>query len=325
LRLEPDDVTAAQQRARRTNRPHNVARKTYATALLDILLNRWAEQRDLDTEAERDYLLQSLRESPDVRREINLCWMPTSAQTLLRRLYADPQLLARYAAGLSQSELALLQRGPEASWTPADLPLLDELALLLGELEDPETERQRRARAAEHAAEVAYAEHAISEDNLGGGLVDAETLASRFAEQPERPAIAERALADREWTYGHLVVDEAQELSPMAWRALLRRNPSRSMTLVGDLDQRSGHRRVAGWSQLLGRTGSPQLRTAMQTINYRPPATIMTTAAQVLERAGGGRATPVRSARDVPQALRITHVDDAAQALPAVLRDELEA
>src|SRR5699024_1796482 len=256
------------------------------TALLDILLNRWAEQRDLDTEAERDYLLQSLRESPDVRREINLCWMPTSAQTLLRRLYADPQLLARYAAGLSQSELALLQRGPEASWTPADLPLLDELALLLGELEDPETERQRRARAAEHAAEVAYAEHAISEDNLGGGLVDAETLASRFAEQPERPAIAERALADREWTYGHLVVDEAQEL---------------------------------------GQAGSHQLRTAMRTINYRTPATIMTTAAQVLERAGGGRATPVRSARDVPQALRITHVDDAAQALPAVLRDELEA
>ena len=44
-------------------------------------------------------------------------------------------------------------------------------------------------------------------------------------------------MADRTWTFGHIIVDEAQELSAMAWRLLLRRCPSRSMTLVGDVAQ----------------------------------------------------------------------------------------
>ena len=48
---------------------------------------------------------------------------------------------------------------------------------------------------------------------------------------------AERASADREWTFGHVIVDEAQELSPMAWRLLMRRCPTRSMTVVGDVAQ----------------------------------------------------------------------------------------
>ena len=57
-------------------------------------------------------------------------------------------------------------------------------------------------------------------------MVSAEQLAARFAESGPALTTAERALADRTWTYGHIVVDEAQELSQMAWRALLRRVPA---------------------------------------------------------------------------------------------------
>ena len=49
------------------------------------------------------------------------------------------------------------------------------------------------------------------------------------AARPNALTTAERAASDRTWTYGHIVVDEAQELSPMQWRLLLRRNPLRSL------------------------------------------------------------------------------------------------
>ncbi len=310
VRLEPEDIRAAQERARRSARPHNVARRTYATAVLDAVARRWAEDKGLDLDSEQGYLLQSLRESRDARREINLRWMPTTPEQLLRRLYADPELLARHGRGLSAADRRLLQRSPDAPWTAADLPLLDELAVLLGRLEDPQQERARRAREAEQAAAVEYAEHAIREDGIGGGLVDAQTLASRFAAPGAALSIAERAAADREWTYGHIVVDEAQELSPMAWRALLRRNPSRSMTLVGDLDQRSGHRPARTWRELLGTAAHEHVRTAALTINYRTPAEVMRAAVRVLRAAGGAHAAPAHSAREVADSLRTTELTD---------------
>ena len=306
--LEPEDVRSAQERARRSARPHNIARRTYATAVLEAVVRRWAEDKGLDLESEHGYLLQSVRESRDARREINLRWMPTTPEQLLRRLYADPELLARHSRGLTAEERRLLRRPADAPWTPADLPLLDELAVLLGRLENPQQERARVAREAEHAAAVAYAEHAIREDGIGGGLIDAQTLAARFAAPEARLSVAERAAADREWTYGHIVVDEAQELSPMAWRALLRRNPARSMTLVGDLDQRSGHTPAHSWGELLGSAAREHVRTAALTINYRTPAEVMSAAVRVLRAAGGAHAAPARSAREVPGSLRTTRL-----------------
>ncbi|MEE6280262.1 HelD family protein [Georgenia sp. MJ170] len=327
LTLEPQDVQAAQDRARRTTRPHNVARKTYATAVLKTLVRRWSELKGLDLDSEYDYLLQSLRESRDARREINLGWMPTTPEQLLRRIYADPALLARHGRGLDDRQRGLLYRPVDAPWTTADLPLLDELAVLLGTLESADAERTRRAQAAERTAAEAYAEHAISEDGIGGGIVDAATLAARFAAPAPRASLAERAAADREWTYGHIVVDEAQELSPMAWRALLRRNPSRSMTLVGDLDQRSGHRPVTSWTGLLGTAARDQVRTEALTINYRTPATVMAAAVRTLRAAGGAHAAPASSARDVPDALQVTPLpaDGTEVALADVVAAELAA
>ncbi len=58
-------------------------------------------------------------------------------------------------------------------------------------------------------------------------LLSADRLAERH-EEAERLTTAQRAAADRRWAFGHVIVDEAQELSPMAWRLLMRRCPSRS-------------------------------------------------------------------------------------------------
>ena len=75
----------------------------------------------------------------------------------------------------------------------------------------------------------------------------ARLLADRYRARSELTA-AERAAEDRTWTFGHVIVDEAQELTPMAWRVLMRRCPSRSMTLVGDTAQTGGMRRFSAIS-----------------------------------------------------------------------------
>src|SRR5699024_5268802 len=108
--------------------------------------------------------------------------------------------------------------------------MLDEAAELLGE-DDSATEASRKAQ---RDAGLAYAQQVIA---ASGGLgVSAAELAERFTESDTRP-LAERAAADRTWAYGHVIVDEAQELTPMQWRMVLRRVPTRSLTAVGGVHQ----------------------------------------------------------------------------------------
>jgi hypothetical protein len=76
-------------------------------------------------------------------------------------------------------------------------------------------------------------------------------------------------------TYGHVVIDEAQELSAMAWRMVMRRCPTRSMTIVGDLAQTSDPAGASSWDQVLSSHVSDRWRLAQLTINYRTPAEIM--------------------------------------------------
>ena len=94
--------------------------------------------------------------------------------------------------------------------------------------------------------------------------------------------MAERAAADREWTYGHLVVDEAQELSAMDWHVLARRCPSRSITAVGDLAQRSAPAGARAWADVLVPIAGDRFTLRALTVNYRTPAEIMEAAALVL-------------------------------------------
>jgi hypothetical protein len=125
-------------------------------------------------------------------------------------------------------------------------------------------------------------------------LIDAERLADRHAGDLVGTA-AERAAADRTWTYGHVVVDEAQELSPMAWRLLMRRCPSRSMTLVGDIAQTGDLAGTTSWQRVLAPYVGDRWRLARLTVNYRMPAEVMAVAGDVL----AGLEPPVEPPRSV--------------------------
>lgn len=299
--VTPHDVSEAIARARRNHRPHNLARVTFVREMLSRLAEQYVTQLGYPLAPdERGEVLEELRSDRGVRIALNLAWMPTTPQKLIEDLFAKPARLAAAAPGLSATDRALLAREPGAPWTPADVPLLDEAAELLGE-DDQAARTQARADTANRTAELEYARQVLASSG-NEGLVSAELLADRFASTGPRLTTAERAAADRAWTYAHVVVDEAQELSSMAWRMLMRRVPTRSMTIVGDVAQTSARAGARSWSQML----DPLLRNAWRltelTVNYRTPAVVAETAQRVA-RAAGLPVSPLTSARDVADAL----------------------
>ena len=169
------------------------------------------------------------------------------------------------------------------------MPLLDEAAELLGDDGAEAAARPRPRRCARRCCTPRACWTSLDlEEDLDPELlratdvVDADRLAER-QRMRRYDSTAERAAADREWTYGHVIVDEAQELSPMAWRLLMRRCPSRSMTVVGDIAQTGD---LAGAVVLgrgaLARTWPDRWRLEQLTVNYRTPAEIADVADDVL-------------------------------------------
>ena len=319
--LRPRAVAAARDKARRSGKPHNLARVVFVKDLLIHL----AEQigRTLGTRfdaADRGDVIADLRASRDVRVALNLAWMPLTAQQLVSSLFAFPDRLAQAAPHLSRDELALLERDRDAAWTVDDVPLLDEAAELLGE-DDSAEQAQARTESRRRQAELDYARGVLAMTGAGA-MVSAEALADRFTEAGPDLSVAERAVHDRTWAYGHVVVDEAQELSPMMWRLLLRRVPSRSMTVVGDLAQTRSAAGADTWAQALDPHVAGRWRQEQLSVNYRTPAQIMRTAIAVL-RAHGVQAQAPRSVREgtwPPVATRLDLADGVG--LRAVLGEE---
>lgn len=87
-----------------------------------------------------------------------------------------------------------------------------------------------------------------------------------------------------ESVYGHIVVDEAQQLSQMQWRMLMRRCPNHSMTIVGDLAQSGPTTTISSWGEALHPFVDDRFVHHTLTINYRTTAEILETTAPVLAR-----------------------------------------
>ncbi len=220
-----------------------------------------------------------------MRREVNWCWAPITPARLLRDLYANPERLETAGRTLSAAERRLLRRERSAPWTIADVALLDEAAELLGDDDaDKQTAGARRDEA-ERRDEARYA--GLVQDTFGGeDFVSAEELARRYVGTASLGSVAERAAVDRSWVFGHVVVDEAQELSAMMWRLLMRRVPSRSLTLVGDVAQTGSAAGATSWSRMLRPHVEDRWELAELTVNYRTPEQIMELAGAVMHAGG---------------------------------------
>ncbi|ATL71756.1 helicase [Nocardia terpenica] len=344
LTLDRKIATRARGRARSSRRPHNLARPVFAAAVVDALTDQLAQilgkdpggGRNLLSQADLTEIRDEMRADGDIQRAIARLWPILSPQEVLGGLWADPDRLARAADHLSPEDRKELFRSDSGEFAAADAPLLDELAELLGVDDTEERERSRRR----WRAQLAEAQDALDiltgsapqdlEDDLDPeilmayDLIDASQLAERQNVRSSQTT-AERAAGDRTWTYGHVIIDEAQELSEMAWRMVMRRIPNRWVTVVGDVAQTSDPAGASSWQQVLEPYVAQRWKLAELTVNYRTPAEIMAVAADVLAAIDPGVSVPrsVRESGHPPLAVR-TEPADRAEEVRRLLAEEAD-
>ncbi|AIU32596.1 helicase [Corynebacterium ulcerans] len=302
LTVRPSLIKAARTRARRTRRPHNEAQPLFKEALVEQLTAVLAQKIGADplggvnllSAADRAQLHDDLLDDPSVEKLVHTYWPALEPEQVLTALLEDPMVIAQSAFDYDEETQAALLRPAHSPWASSDAALLDELAVLLG-IPDPET--QRAEEDAQWRAQIEEAQDALeiltgssntdlddesdAEILSAHDVIDAETLAKRQEVRDVRTT-AQRAQEDHLWAYGHVIIDEAQELTPMEWRMVMRRSPSRWMTLVGDTSQTGSPAGVDSWADTLSPFVKHRFRTHHLTVNYRTPREIMDVANRVL-------------------------------------------
>ncbi|MEU1535739.1 HelD family protein [Streptomyces fagopyri] len=297
LMLDAGLVGVARERTREADLPHNVAREYFEGHILNTLTDMLAERIGTDPfdgsnlldPSDITQIRDDLAENPEVWSAIDQLWPRLTPQRLVADFLADPE------GYVGDEDAEAIRRPVTGAWTVADVPLLDEAAELLGEDDRvaralADQERRTQVAYAQGVLDVSYASRTYefedkdeedSEILSAHNIIDAERMAERHEEEDHRSA-AERAAADRTWAFGHIIVDEAQELSPMAWRLLMRRSPTRSMTLVGDPVQTAEAAGVGSWERILSPYVEDRWEHTRLAVNYRTPSEIMEVAAAVV-------------------------------------------
>ncbi|WP_033290471.1 RNA polymerase recycling motor ATPase HelR [Amycolatopsis jejuensis] len=319
VRIDAETAEWARDEARASGLPHNEARSVFTEIVTYVLTERaiarigkgWLTRDDREAwEDLRSDLLKELAADPVFTKALDDLWPILTPETLLSQLYSSPEKLTKAGADPN------LARTDGDAWTVSDVPLLDELVDLLGTKPDHTTKRkftEEQQAEAEYAAGVMdilkLDREEMDEDVMLAPehLLYAEDLAGRFVERDTRD-LAERAAADRDWTYRHVVVDEAQELSEMDWRVLMRRCPARSFTVVGDLAQRRSAAGATSWGAMLDPYVPGRWLYRSLTVNYRTPAEIMAVAGALLAEFAPGVEPPesVRASGTKPWSRQVT-------------------
>jgi DNA helicase IV len=328
--------------ARRRPGTHNARR-----AVVERLVARHLHRQTDGEEEDWPTFEEGIRRERPLREALERMWPVLTPEELLHDLYGSPALIRSAARNLlTDDEQRLLHRPRSARargapWTDPDLPLLDEAAVRLG----PKPARPSGSRRS-GAEDARRWERQRAMADLPD--IDAQMRREVMRHLEEGDVETEEEVLDpRTRTYGHILVDEAQDLSPMQLRMLARRCPSGSMTLVGDLGQASGPWAPTAWDDVLAHlpVRRPPTRTELS-VNYRTPSEVMALAARVLAAATPGLEPPasVRSAgldpmfTDAPRGGLVAAVAAVAEAehqavgdgkvaviAPAALLDDLRA
>jgi DNA helicase IV len=181
----------------------------------------------------------------------------------------------------------------------------------------------------DHERDALYRDRADSVEEVVFTNDDVPLLDEARALLGPRPRRRGRAPEEDEVrTYGHIVVDEAQDLSPMQLRMLGRRSLNGSMTVVGDIAQATGAWAHADWDEIVAQLPDRRpARRAELTIGYRIPAPNMDLAARVLRVAAPDLAPPrsIRQEGSPPRFVRVDPADDLGLAVAEIAMQELDA
>ncbi|MBV8951128.1 MAG: ATP-binding domain-containing protein, partial [Actinobacteria bacterium] len=244
-----------------------------------------------------------LRRLPQVREALERMWPVLSGAELVHDLFSFTALIRSAADNvLTRDEQSGLHRARAArladvQWSDADAALVDEADALLGSVESARPRRSRRRGASAESIETAA--RVVAELGLDG-QTSARELAERFADG----ASGDGGTDGDARTYGHILVDEAQDLTAMEWRMLARRSTSGSMTLVGDFGQASRAGAASSWDEVVAQVSRRgRARVVNLGVNYRTPAEVMAVANRVLAVASPGvePTTAVRATGEHPR------------------------
>ncbi|MCX4879026.1 AAA family ATPase [Streptomyces sp. NBC_00847] len=299
VHLSEKEVATARAAALAATSGHNPARQAFKELLVDAVTDAMQrdmgdllEQIDADAEqmtglnfdrftrvAERraegaadpgpvheldlDAIGADLLDDAGVDRAVEALWPRLVPGNLVKELLTDADALAERLPTLTPQERSLLLRAPDAPWTDADVPLLDEAASLVG--------------------------------------------------------------GPSERTYGHVVVDEAQELTAMQWRMIVRRCPARAMTLVGDFAQSGPATTARDWKEALSPYVGTRFRLHDLTVSYRTTQEILENVRDLLARIAPDQ-RPTRSLRSGESPRTVTtHGDGLVTAVMEELRAQSTA
>ncbi|MFE9552651.1 HelD family protein [Streptomyces sp. NPDC006692] len=276
IELEADELRHIRQSVLGGTAPVNLLRPRARRLLLDAL---WAKSGAAGRHTDPE-LAAELRSSfdDDISSEDSFiafldAWWPELTPRGVLAAMADERRLARWARRtLNQGEVRRLARSlartAEGAFSVHDVALLDELETLLGAPARPRRKREY--------------------DPLDALTGLEELMPQREESQRER---AER-LAQERTEYAHVIVDEAQDLTPMQWRMVGRRGRTATWTVVGDPAQSSWSDPDEAAGARDEALGSRPRRRFELTVNYRNPAEIAELAAKVLELAMPGMKSP---------------------------------
>jgi RecA/RadA recombinase len=314
IRLEASALDRVRSQVLRSAQRNNAA-----DAALQMLAElAWSTHR----EGEKADFISRFRDHLDVEAFMAQWWRPLDPREVLLWL-ADPDRVTRYAAGvLSREDVDVLVDSMQAAldtgtWSVADVALIDDLAARLG----APREAPREERAFYEIEELDdVARHGVSE--VGRRYDAAQGVPRSYEVAPRTPR--ERLLhgrVDKPQEYAHVLIDEAQDFSPMQWRMLGRRGRWSSWTVVGDAAQAAWPDAAEALQAREEAFGSQQRSLFHMDTNYRNAREIFDYAAAVIR-------TEVPDA-DIPQAVRETGVEPrdvavAAGDLAAAVTREME-
>ena len=270
----------------------NAGRAAAEAAVMDALFERLPAELEIDQEV----MAELVGDSASYRMFLQAWWPDLTATDVLRRL-ASPRVVARIGEGIldGAEQAALAASYAFEDWSVADTALLDELVAMIGPITSEEPEEPLLFLAD------------------GTELTEVVTTADRLSEVREADPTA-----DPHDTFAHLLVDEAQDISPMQWRMLRRRGTQASWTIVGDPAQSSWPDLAEAEAALADLIGSAPHRNFRLSTNYRSPAEVFELAAEVVLRDF--------PQADLPVAVRSTGIAPELLAVPeAALERRLDA
>ncbi|GAA2462540.1 HelD family protein [Streptomyces macrosporus] len=295
IELDAEELRRIRAQALGGTAPVNLLRPRARRLLLDAL---WAKSgagrryTDPELEAEARQGFDEDVSTETVFADFLDAWWPELTPRRVLAAMGDEKRLGRWARRILQPRearrlarsLARLDADGSGPLSVHDVALLDELRVLLGAPARP------RVKEADPLDQLT-------------GLEELTTYADRLAARPTRAERAATAGQDERTDYAHVIVDEAQDLTPMQWRMVGRRGRQATWTVVGDPAQSSWsdpEEAAAARDEALGTR--PRRRFEL-TVNYRNPAEIAELSARVLALAMPGVRPPraVRSTGLVPR------------------------